>query len=85
VPASEVKDMADVFETPQVEARGMSQRVSHPTAGEVEMPGSPMHLSKTPTSIRQHPPRLGEHTAEILREIGYSPDEIDRLVDDDIV
>jgi crotonobetainyl-CoA:carnitine CoA-transferase CaiB-like acyl-CoA transferase len=85
VPASEVKDMADVFETPQVEARGMHQRVSHPTAGEVEMPGSPMHLSKTPTSIRQHPPRLGEHTAEILREAGYTDDEIDRLVDDDIV
>jgi crotonobetainyl-CoA:carnitine CoA-transferase CaiB-like acyl-CoA transferase len=85
VPASEVKDMADVFETPQVEARGMHQTVSHPTAGEVEMPGSPMHLSKTPTSIRQHPPRLGEHTAEVLREAGYTDAEIDRLQDEDVV
>lgn len=85
VPASEVKDMADVFENPQVAARGMHRQISHPTVGEVEMPGNPMHLSKTPTSIQQHPPRLGEHTAEILQEIGYSPDEVDRLAADDIV
>lgn len=85
VPTSEVRDMADVFSNPQVAARGMHQRISHPIAGEVEMPGSPIQLSKTPTSIRQYPPQLGEHTAEILREMGYSKSEIDRLTDNDIV
>ena len=85
VPASEVKDMADVFQNPQVAARNMHQRIPHPTAGEVEMPGSPMHLSKTPTSIRQYPPQLGEHTAEILGEIGYTDEEVERLERNDIV
>jgi crotonobetainyl-CoA:carnitine CoA-transferase CaiB-like acyl-CoA transferase len=85
VPASDVKDMAEVFENPQVEARGLHQTVSHPTAGEVEMPGSPMHFSKTPTAIRQYPPRLGEQTADVLAELGYSAAEIDRFADNDVV
>jgi len=83
VPASDVKDMEAVFENPQVEARGMHQSVPHPTAGEVEMPGSPMHFSRTPTSIRQYPPRLGEHTDEVLGEYGYSDADIAELRDSD--
>ena len=85
VPASEVKDMAVVFENPQLDARGMDRSISHPTAGDVRMPGSPMHLSRTPPSIRRHPPLLGEHTEEVLEELGYSSEEIDRLASRDIV
>jgi len=85
VPATDVRDMADVFENPQVRARDMHQQVSHPTAGEVAMPGSPMHFSGTPTSIRRHPPLLGEHTEEILREVGYTDEEIERLVEDGVL
>ncbi|WP_336001904.1 CaiB/BaiF CoA transferase family protein [Halorientalis halophila] len=79
VPASDVKDMAEVFDNPQVDAREMHRTVSHPTAGEVEMAGSPMHFSRTPTSIRQYPPELGEQTEAILRELGYSAAAIERL------
>ena len=85
VPASDVKDMEDVFDNPQVVARNMHQSVYHPTAGDVEMAGSPMHLSKTPAGIRMHPPLLGEHTEEILVEYGYSEQDIERLSDDDII
>ena len=85
VPASDVRDLADVFDDPHVKARGMRQSVDHPTAGEVEMPGSPMHFSRTPTSIRQHPPLLGEHTREILTEAGYDDATVDRLVEADVV
>ncbi|GAA0652439.1 CaiB/BaiF CoA transferase family protein [Salarchaeum japonicum] len=81
VPASDVKDMEAVFENPQVEARGMHQSVPHPTAGEVEMPGSPMHFSRTPTSIRQYPPRLGEHTDDVLAEYGFTEAELAELRD----
>jgi len=85
VPASGVMDMAEVFSREQVQARGMHQSVDHPTAGEVEMPGSPMHLSRNSTTIRRHPPQLGEHTDEILSEFGYTDEDIWRLKDDDIV
>ena len=85
VPASDVHDMADIFETPQVEARGMHREIEHPTAGSVEMPGSPMHFSNTPTTIRQYPPRLGEHTRELLHEAGYEDEAIEELVEADVV
>jgi CoA:oxalate CoA-transferase len=79
VPAGRVKDMADIFEDEQVRARGMRASVQHPTAGTVEMPGPPMHLSKTPATVRQYPPRLGEHTAEILGEYGYDDGDVEAL------
>ncbi|NHN42850.1 CoA transferase [Halorubellus sp. JP-L1] len=85
VPASSVKDMADVFDDPQVDARRMHQHVEHPTIGDVEMPGSPMHLSKTSTSIRRHPPLLGEHTDEVLQEFGYTDEDLERLKRNDAI
>lgn len=85
VPASDVHDMADVFTDEQVAARGMHREIEHPTAGTVEMPGSPMHFSHTPTTIRQYPPRLGEHTRDLLHEAGYDTSEIQELIDADAV
>ncbi|SEH63565.1 CoA:oxalate CoA-transferase [Halopenitus malekzadehii] len=79
VPASHVRDMAEVFADPQLESRGMRVEMEHPTAGTVEMPGSPMHFSRSPTTYRRHPPLLGEHTTAVLREHGYEDDDIDRL------
>mgnify|MGYP006269781251 CR=1 FL=1 len=81
VPVSPVNDMEDVFSHPQVDARRMHQTVEHPTAGTVEMAGCPMHFSETPSSIRRHPPLLGEHTEEVLREYGYRPEDIEHLRD----
>jgi crotonobetainyl-CoA:carnitine CoA-transferase CaiB-like acyl-CoA transferase len=85
VPASPVQDMADIFDNPQVQARGMHQEVEHPTIGTVEMADSPMHFSRTPTTIDRHPPLLGEHTAEVLCELGYDKQTIDELDERDII
>ena len=85
VPASRVRDMEDVFENPQVQARDMHRTVDHPTIGSVEMAGSPMHFSRTPTAIDRHPPRLGEHTESVLREFGYDDETIEELAARDIV
>ncbi|UHQ98177.1 CoA transferase (plasmid) [Natrinema zhouii] len=85
VPASRVRDMEDVFEHPQVQARNMHQTVDHPTIGAVEMAGSPMHFSRTPTEIDRHPPLLGEHTEEILDEFEYDEETISELADRDVI
>jgi crotonobetainyl-CoA:carnitine CoA-transferase CaiB-like acyl-CoA transferase len=85
VPASSVNDLAEVFDHRQVEARDMRQSVDHPTAGTVEMPGSPMTFARSGTRLTAHPPRLGEHTAEILEELGFSDAEIDTLRADEVV
>lgn len=79
MPASEVKDMEGVFANPQVQARSMHQSVSHPETGSIEMPGSPMHFSRTPTRISRYPPRLGEHTRAVLHDYGYSSEEVKEL------
>jgi crotonobetainyl-CoA:carnitine CoA-transferase CaiB-like acyl-CoA transferase len=79
VPARAVNDMADVFAHPQIEPRDMRQTVTHPNVGAVEMPGSPMNFQRGRTTIDNHPPTLGEQTAEILAARGYSEKEIERL------
>ena len=85
VPATPINRMDDVYDHPQVLARGMRASVDHPSIGEVEMPGVPMHFSRTPASVRSHPPELGEHTREVLRELDYDEAAIDRFEADGIV
>jgi crotonobetainyl-CoA:carnitine CoA-transferase CaiB-like acyl-CoA transferase len=53
--------------------------VAHPVLGSIAQVGIPFKLSTTPASIRSAPPLLGEHSAEILAELGYSATEVDDL------
>ena len=85
VPATEINDMAGVFDHQQVLARGMRALVEHPTIGDLELPGVPLHFSRTPADIRRHPPLLGEHTDEVLEELGYSHADIEQLRDGDVI
>ena len=85
VPNGPINDLAQVFEEPQVIARGMRIDVPHPTAGSVPMVGSPMRFSGTPIEYRLPPPTLGQHTAEVLsRHLGLSEAQIVKLREDGI-
>ena len=79
VPCGPINDLADVFADPQVQARQMTVRMPHPTAGQVDLVASPIKLSATPVQYRRAPPLLGEHTDQVLIELGLSETEIARL------
>jgi len=81
VPINRVNSLDDLTRDPHLEAVGFWQIVEHPTEGKLRMPAFPANFSATPADIRRHAPRLGEHSEEVLREAGYSPEEIESLVE----
>lgn len=80
VPCGPINTIAEVFDNPQVQSRGMRVHVQHNGAGEIPLVGSPMKFSRTPLDDRQPPPRLGEHNDEILHKVlGLGADDLTRL------
>ncbi len=80
VPCGSVRDVAEVLQDPQLEARGMIQQVEHAVAGAVRVTGVPIKLSDTPGAVRTPPPTLGQHTQSILSlDAGLQPHEIEEL------
>jgi crotonobetainyl-CoA:carnitine CoA-transferase CaiB-like acyl-CoA transferase len=80
VPNGPINDVAQVFEEPQVKARGVRVELDHPAAGKLPTVASPMRFSVTPLEHKLAPPLLGQHTEEILRErLGRSAAQIAAL------
>jgi len=69
VPNGPINNIKQVFEEPQVIARGLRIELDHPTAGKVPLVASPMRFSATPLEFKAPPPTLGQHTDEILRSV----------------
>ena len=78
-PCGPINDLAEVFADPQVLEREMTVQMPHPLAGSVRLVASPMKFSATPVQYRHPPPLLGEHTDEVLLELGLSEAEIAAL------
>jgi formyl-CoA transferase/CoA:oxalate CoA-transferase len=85
VPCGPVRRVDETLADAQLTARGMIERLTHATAGPITMLGVPVKLSDTPGAVRTPPPTLGEHTGEVLREIGLGDEEIEGLRRDRIV
>jgi len=85
IPADAIKNVAEVFADPQVQHLGMRLALEHATCGRIEVAGIPFLLSETPATARLAPPALGQHTDELLAELGCSPAEIERLRADEVV
>ncbi len=79
IPCGPINDYAQVFADRQVVAREMVVDVDHPALGHLRTLGSPIKMSATPPDVTRRAPQLGEHTAEILAEAGFTADEIAAL------
>ncbi|HUK92279.1 MAG TPA: CoA transferase [Blastocatellia bacterium] len=76
IPCGPVYSLDEVLADPQVKARGLVETVGFHDAGPIPVAATPVRLSETPGGIRRGAPTLGEHTDEVMAELGFSADEI---------
>ena len=79
VPAAPVADVRDVAESPQTAALGILQRLEHPRIDDLTLPALPLSFDRARALHSSAPPDVGEHSAEVLREVGYTDEEITEL------
>jgi crotonobetainyl-CoA:carnitine CoA-transferase CaiB-like acyl-CoA transferase len=75
IPAGPILSYPEAFGSEHAAARGMRMEIDHPVEGSVPNIGFPVKLSGTPQQVRRHPPLLGEHTAQVLAELGIGEAE----------
>ena len=85
IPIGKVYSLDEVFTDPQVLHRQMVIEVEHPTQGKVKQVGIAIKLSDTPGKVRSLPPILGEHTDEVLTQLGYNQQRINLLRQEGVV
>ena len=85
VPCGPIFNVKETFENEQVQHLGLATTVKHRELGEMRIQRPPVTLSRTPSSVRTAAPDIGEHTEEILGELGFSQADIDTLRRDKVV
>lgn len=81
IPAVPMNTTEDLFHDPHLDAVGFFELAEHPTEGMIRHTAIPTTFSETPGEIARFSPRLGEHSVEILTEVGYDADEIEALLE----
>jgi crotonobetainyl-CoA:carnitine CoA-transferase CaiB-like acyl-CoA transferase len=79
VPAAPLYDLEEVLSDPQTRHLDLIERLDHPVAGKMEFVGPPVSLADLPKQKAHPPPLLGEHTTDVLAELGYSHGEVNKL------
>lgn len=79
IPCGPINYVDEIFADPHIRARHAVVEIEHPTIGIVRSIANPVRYSDTSLAYRRHPPRLGEHTEEILLQLGKSREEIEAL------
>lgn len=79
IPVGPINKLSDILNDPHVKEREMVVEKDHPVIGQLKMLGIPVKLSRTPGEIKTVPPALGEHTDQVLKELGYSDADIAAL------
>ena len=85
IPATPIYRLEDLAEHPQLKATHLFQSMQHPSEGTIRYTRPTTKFAETPSRVAKPAPRLGENSSEILREAGFSQEEIDALIRDEIV
>ena len=85
VPCGPIYQMEEVFQDSQVQYLGIAQNADSLTYGKTRLVGQPINLTRTPSSIKRHSPSQGEHTSEIMSELGLNESEIQALESKNII
>jgi crotonobetainyl-CoA:carnitine CoA-transferase CaiB-like acyl-CoA transferase len=79
VACGRINNVKEAFDEPQVKHLGILKKIVSPRLGEQTLMGQPMTLTRTPSTIARAAPKRGEHSEEVLAEIGYGPEELARM------
>jgi crotonobetainyl-CoA:carnitine CoA-transferase CaiB-like acyl-CoA transferase len=85
VPCAPVLRRREVFKHPQVVANKLIEESEHPIAGPIRQTRPAARFSETPTEFRRHAPGVGEHTREVLQELGLTALELEELKEKEII
>lgn len=85
VPCGPIHTIDQILNHPHTKAREMMLPIQHPTIENLQVPGFPVKMGDTPQSVRYYPPLLGEHTDDVLSELGYSTEDIQQLKNKQII
>ena len=85
IPNAPINTIAEVFDNPQIKHLGIPRQIAHPQMGLTNLVGSPINLSGTPAQFYRPAPLLGEHTEEVLGQLGYDSAALKELRDEGII